>query len=204
MRRLVRRVAAASMLLLLVPLAAARESVVIYRCTDAAGALTMQNDVPCPAGTRQEQEVIESPLPPLAPAYVPPAPEPPPPPASTSSAEVVSEPVAEIEHPPPPLYQCRTWDERRYLTDDSAPAERCAPLRTVGIGGAPGIGAGAACEMVIDTCEQLPSEGLCEAWQRRLREAEADLRFGRYESRQSAEAEIERVAGIAAQSDCAR
>ncbi|MDQ3287834.1 MAG: DUF4124 domain-containing protein [Pseudomonadota bacterium] len=193
------------MLLLLMPLAGARESVVIYRCTDSAGALTMQNDVPCPAGTRQEREVIESPLPPLAPAYIPPAPEPPPPPPAepTRNAEAVMDPIK--ERPPlPGLFQCRTWDDRRYLTDDSAPAERCAPLQTVGIGGAPGVGAGAACEMVTDTCEQLPAEGLCAAWQMRLREAQADLRFGRYERLQSVEAEIERVSAIIARSGCTR
>lgn len=203
MRRPAGAVVAASMLLLLVPSAGARNSVVIYRCTDAAGALTIQNDVPCPAGTRQQREVIESPLPPLTPAYVPPAPEPPPQPISASREDARPEPAAEAERrPPPALYQCRTWADDGYLTDDSTPKERCAPLQTVGIGGAPGVGAGAACEMVVDTCEQVPAEGLCEGWQRRLREAEAALRFGRYESRQAAEAEIERVARIGSQSSC--
>ncbi|MBA2238197.1 MAG: DUF4124 domain-containing protein [Lysobacter sp.] len=197
------RMAAALILLLPAAPAAAQDSVVIYRCTDASGALTMQNDVPCPAGTRQQREVIESPLSPLAPAYMPPEPEPPPQRAPAPEAQATAVPAAEIQRAPPPaLYQCRTWDNDGYLTDDSVPAERCAPLQTVGIGGAPGIGAGAACEMVVDACEPLAAEGLCEGWQRRLREAEAALRFGRYESRQAAEAEIERVDRIVSQSQC--
>lgn len=193
------------LLLLIAPVAIARESVVIYRCTDALGARMIQNDVPCPAGMRQEREVIESPLPPMAPPVVPPPP-PPPPPAPPATVTPTPEPTpAEIAErkPPPGLFECRTWDDKRYFTDDSVPIERCAPLQTVGIGGAAGIGAGAACEMVVDTCDQLPAETLCEGWQRRLLDAEGALRFGRYASRQSAEAEVERVARIIGQSDCA-
>ncbi len=45
-------------LLLCAPLAAADE-VVFYRCTDASGALTMQN-MPCPKGDRQEKKVMQA------------------------------------------------------------------------------------------------------------------------------------------------
>lgn len=201
--------AAASVLVMFALAAMAQDAVVIYRCTDKAGARTIQNDVPCPAGTRQEREVIESPMAPMASAYIAPAPPPPSPRASASGTQIVSAPALELAPelerlPLPALYQCRTWDDDRYLTDDADPAERCAPLQTVGIGGAQGVGAGAACEMVVDTCEQVPVEGVCEAWQRRMREAEAALRFGRYDSLPVAEAELERVAGIASRSGCGR
>src|SRR5690606_40335412 len=46
--------------------AQAQQQVTIYRCTDAAGALTIQNDEPCPAG--QKQEVREVDVPPPMPA----------------------------------------------------------------------------------------------------------------------------------------
>ena len=49
------------------------KDVVIYRCTDAFGALTVQNDVPCPKGTKQQKQVIQPPPP--MPAYRP-VPEP--------------------------------------------------------------------------------------------------------------------------------
>ena len=45
-------------------------SVVIYRCTAASGEVTLQNDVACPKGSRQQKQVIESPPP--MPAYRPP------------------------------------------------------------------------------------------------------------------------------------
>ena len=39
---------------------AAAQSVVIYRCTDGKGALTIQNGTPCPKGSKQERRVIEA------------------------------------------------------------------------------------------------------------------------------------------------
>ncbi len=46
-----------------------KRSVVIYRCTNAFGALTVQNGTPCPKGSRQQKQVIEPPTP--MPAYRP-------------------------------------------------------------------------------------------------------------------------------------
>ena len=40
--------------------ALAQHKVVIYRCTDASGALTVQNDVPCAKGSKQDKRVIEA------------------------------------------------------------------------------------------------------------------------------------------------
>src|SRR3546814_7776867 len=34
----------------------------IYRCTNALGALTIQNGIPCPKGSKQEVQVVESPM----------------------------------------------------------------------------------------------------------------------------------------------
>lgn len=64
---------------------AAQERVVIYRCAGADGAVTVQNDRPCPAGTtRLERRVIQAPqpaapptaAPDAAPAVIPSAPSP--------------------------------------------------------------------------------------------------------------------------------
>lgn len=53
---------AAACLITLLALAetSAAEKVVIYRCTDASGAVTLQNDKPCPPGSRQEKRTVES------------------------------------------------------------------------------------------------------------------------------------------------
>ncbi|WP_043690597.1 DUF4124 domain-containing protein [Luteimonas huabeiensis] len=157
-------------------LAAGAGERVIYRCTDARGAVTLQNLAPCPAG--QRQQIIQVEVPPPLPTFVPaPTPAPPAEPAAAAEAPAVAgdaerpEPPAEPE-PPPALYQCMRWDGERYLTEDAVPATRCRPLATVGIGGLPGLGAGQACEQVEDVCEAVPEEALCRAWENRMREAE--------------------------------
>lgn len=53
--------------------AAAQDTLVIYRCTDGAGAVTVQNDLPCPRGSRQERRVVTA-APGTAPATRPAAP----------------------------------------------------------------------------------------------------------------------------------
>src|SRR5690606_41022399 len=103
---------------------------------------------------------------------------------------------------PPPLFACRTWDDRRYLHDDGSPPERCAPLRTHGLDGSRTGGAGAACVVRRDTCEPVADEALCDQWAVRLRDAEADLQFGRGDARAVA-ALVERIRDVIAGSLCA-
>ncbi|NZA25823.1 DUF4124 domain-containing protein [Luteimonas sp. SJ-92] len=191
-----RHLITAAALLLAVP-AAAQQTIVIYHCTDAGGAVTVQNDAPCPAGTTQRTREIDPP-PPL-PAYVPMAP-PPEPAASTlvplapltagerppdDPAAVAARAIDLRSLPPPPLYQCVTYDQNRYFTADAEPQSRCQPMQTVGIGGLQGLGAGAACIRVVDTCAPVPEQALCEAWRARLDEAEFRLKFarGHYDTR---------------------
>lgn len=192
--------------------APAQDSVVIYRCTDASGELTVQNDQPCPKGSRQERRVIESdPVPamppaPPSPASIPAAPEPVGPlvplaPMPQAAAAVVDAAPPPEAGEPPPLFACRTWDGRRYLHVDGSPPERCAPLRTQGLDGSRTGGAGAACEVRRDTCEAVPPEDLCDQWAVRLRDAEADLQFGRGDAGTVA-ALVERVRNVIAGSHC--
>jgi len=187
--------------------ATAGESVVIYRCSDAGGAVTFQNDVPCPKGAAQVRRVMEVAAPVAAPAIVPtPAVAPRAPPAVVPDVDTRSPASIAIaipaRLPPPPLFECRTWDDRRYLSDLASPPERCAPLQTTGVGGIAGMGAGAACEFVTDQCAPVAADALCDGWRLRLREAEADLRFGRFESRTAAQAEVARVEQVARDSTC--
>ncbi|MGN7832563.1 DUF4124 domain-containing protein [Pseudoxanthomonas sp. 22568] len=198
-------------LMLLAAPAAHADEVVIYRCTDAAGALTVQN-MPCPKGSRQQVKRMPAlatvPMAPAAstPAAAPPAtpaaaPEPAVPAAATAPAE--STPVATAAHlPPPNLFRCTTRDGGGYLTEDSEPASRCEPLQTIGLDGNPQGGAGQACEVVRDTCARVPDEGLCEAWKKRRDEAEVAWRFTRTETSEKNKAEFERVQRILAESTC--
>lgn len=186
---------------------AAPRQIVIYRCTDAAGHVTIQNDVACPKGTKQQRQAIETPPP--VPAYVPAPPDPatdtatpatakkPAPPADGANAAPL------VRAPPPPLYACRTWDARDLLTEDATPAERCAPLQVVAADGSARSDA-AACEKVTDQCEAVPAESLCTAWQRRVDEAEFRWRFAGAKQDDDRRRDYESLRAKLAQSDCAR
>ncbi|MEZ0472394.1 DUF4124 domain-containing protein [Luteimonas salinilitoris] len=196
-------------LLLAAPAIAQKNEMVIYHCTDAGGAVTVQNDTPCPAGSTQKTRVIDPP-PPL-PAYVPMTP----PPAPSHLAPITRvkrddgfDPAAlviDLElQLPPPLFLCTTYDQTRYYTEDSEPASRCQPMATVGIGGLQGLGAGKACMQVTDVCEPVPDEALCEAWDARVDEAEFRWKFaGGHYATEDRRAEYEALARVRDTSTCA-
>jgi hypothetical protein len=115
----------------------------------------------------------------------------------------VPEPVEPAERtPPPPLFQCRAWNNETYLTDSETPAERCAPLQIVGLSGRPlGAGSAGACEKRVDTCAAIPEDQLCRAWRQRVDEAEFRWKFAgaRDDDRR---VEYEKWAAILANSTC--
>ena len=176
--------------------AAAERTMRIYRCTDAAGHVTLQNDVRCPKGSREERRVVE--VPPPAPAaastgdpasgLVEGMPTVAVDAAASAASAAVSSPGAPPlagpapaappgpPGPPPALDACRTWDATDYLTEDAPPHERCAPLQVTDAGGTVRTDA-AACEKVADTCAAIPADGLCAAWQQRVDEAEFRWKF---------------------------
>lgn len=199
--------------LLLGAATAAQGQVVIYRCTDANGALTIQNNTPCPKGSKQQRRVVEaapvgSPPPVFGPPATPAAQ--PSQPADRSAppslAKVAPANIPDAERlPPPALYECRTYDNGRYLSDDGRPPQRCAPLHVTGLGGSGDRARGsAACQMVDDQCQRIPDGALCENWKQRLREAESQLRFGVVQQRDKAQTEIERMQRIVDESTCGR
>lgn len=197
---------------LLVPARASAAGVVIYRCTDAFGALTVQNDVPCPKGSKQKKQVIQAPPP--MPAYRPPARvEPaatPVAPASPTAAVAPSREadvptIADADRLPPPLlFQCNTYDNDSYLSETGTPPPRCVRLQTTDLSGAVDDSTGVACQMVTDQCQRVADGGLCAAWQRRLRELEAGWKFARADDADAAKAEYERVLKIVRDSTCGR
>lgn len=215
--------------LLLATATASADQVAIYRCTDASGALTVQN-APCPKGMKQEKKVMQGlPTSPAAaprPAMPAARPESAAPFASTpdpsatqpdefhilDSANLPAQqapllPAAAPADPgnrlpPPVLFECHTYDNDRYISEDAEPAPRCVPLRTVGLDGNPNGGAGEACEMKRDQCARVPDGALCGAWKQRLGETEVAWRFGRPENAAKNQAEYERVKKIVEATSC--
>ncbi len=195
------------------PLAAFADEVVFYRCTDASGALTLQN-MPCPKGDTQVKKVVQSvntvpgastaPVTPRPPAPVDPAPQAPEPKQkfTTGYTDTEAKPVESQRLPPPVLFQCTTYDKDTYITENEEPQSRCVSLRTVGLNGNPELGAGEACEVVKDVCARVPDGGLCDAWKKRRDETEVAFRFTRAESAEKNKAEFERAQKIWQESDC--
>lgn len=187
--------------------------VTIYRCTDASGALTLQNS-PCPKGMKQEARTMQGvntvPMTPTAPTPAATAPATPTATTPTAPATTVattppaSTPANDRRLPPPVLFQCTTYDRDSYVTEEVVPASRCVAMRTVGLDGNPQSGAGQACEVVRDTCARVGEAALCEAWQKRRDETEVAWRFARTENTEKNRAEYERVVRIIAESSCAK
>ncbi len=216
-------------LLLSSPALSANE-MVVYRCTDASGELTLQN-MPCPSDTTQERRVMQpvnsvpmgtsNTMPrPAAPAPAP-APATGPAPAPTPAAMPYDEATASDQAaaavvddapaspstavpllPPPNLFQCTTHDKNTYITESAEPQSRCVALRTVGLDGNPDTGAGQACEVIRDTCARVADGNLCDAWKKRLGETEVAWRFARPANAQANEAEHVRVRRILAETSC--
>jgi hypothetical protein len=183
-------------------------SVVIYRCTSASGAVTLQNNTACPKGSQQQKQIIESPPP--MPAYVPP---PMPVAAPVQAVErapdaaPVADPPSTIADkdrlPPPVIYQCNTYDHDSYFSETATPEPRCVRLDTIDLQGAPSD-AGVACQMVTDQCQRVADEGACDAWKQRLRETQAAATFGRSDDAAANDAELERVRRIVRDSTCGK
>lgn len=196
--------------------AAIAQQVVIYRCTDASGALTVQNDEPCPAGSREERAIIEPPPP--MPVYVPQTPAPAPAATSSAQADATATPapaaperpdapaparIADADRlPPPPIFRCHTPGNDRYVSEDAEPKPRCVPLQTVGINGDPGLAAGAACEWQYDRCERIPDGEACDGWRQRGREIESTWRYARGDARAPLQEAFARVSTILSDTTC--
>lgn len=186
-----------------VPAAASSGGMVIYRCVDpASGAVTLQNDVPCPKGQQQTVRNV-APLPTFRPPPAAPSPttRPDPGQAAPPSPVAAEPPPPAVRTPPPPLFQCRTWDDKDYLGDTAEPPASCVAMQTVGIDGSAELAAGQACEMRRDDCTPVSAELLCVAWKKRVDEAEFRWKFsGGRDGEQKAE--FERVSRVYRASTC--
>lgn len=165
----------------------AQGTVVIYRCTDAAGGVTLQNGTPCPKGSKQEVRRMTAPPPaPPPPAFVAPAPVAAPP-AQPAPAPQAEAPPPRVLQPPTPLFACRKWNGDEYLGDTGEPPAECVPLEVRGIDGSQALAAGQACEMRRDDCTPVPADQLCTAWKRRVDEAEFRAKFSPRDAARQAE-----------------
>jgi len=203
-----RRACFALLLMLALPGAPAQDTV-FYKCTDAKGRVSMQNGTPCAPGMKQQikriGEVRTVPVPADKPRPEAPAPAP-----LLGDFVLVSgpnmkrtpAPEAAALPPPPPLFQCKTWEGNDYLGDVDNPPARCMPLQVTGIDGSFALGAGEACEMKPDTCTAVPADSLCEGWLRRLDEADFKRKYAGSDNESDRQAAFESIDAKVKASQC--
>jgi hypothetical protein len=190
------------------PSARAQDEILIYRCVDASGGVTIQNDTPCPKGTQQTVKKIGAVQTMRTPDVLVPLPKPqslPPQPQQNSAAPpaAAAPPPPPPPAPPPPLFQCRTWEDRDYLSDTATPPATCVPVQSRGIDGSSALAAGSTCEMREDACAEVPQAQLCVSWKKRV--DEADFRWKLAGARDDErKAEYERVRAVYLGSTCVR
>lgn len=146
---------------------AAAQDITVYRCQDAAGRVTLQ-DEPCATGQSQTERRMTrpqdpAPKPPPATRDRPPADEAPPP----------EPPPAPLPYPPPPLFQCTNYDGDVRYSENYDPETACVPLAVLGydMRGSP---YGAACRWVSESCLRLDDDRACDRFKARLRQARSD------------------------------
>jgi len=123
-----------------------------------------------------------------------------------------AEPPAETEPviadsdrlPPPWLFECRTYNDDTYLSENGAPAPRCVTLNPTGLSGYIESTNVSACEMKTDQCQRVPDGALCDGWRQRLREAQSALKFGVTDNRERDQAEVQRLERIVRESTCGK
>ncbi len=157
----------------------AQDDMTIYRCVDPSGAVTLQNDVPCPKGSQQSvRKVGVLPTMSLPAAAAVPAAAPAPVAVSALPVPAAPAPAPVARTAPPALFMCRTWDDRDYLGDTAEPPATCVPVQGMGIDGTTATAAGSSCEMRRDVCTAVSVEQLCARWKKRVDEAEFRWKFG--------------------------
>lgn len=164
------------------PARAGPGQVLFYRCTDAAGNVTLQNGVRCPKGQKQEARVLEAPaepapaiapsMPTTAPAVAAPTAQAPLP-ASANALAPANPDAAPGPLPPPPIYRCHAHNGNSYLSEDGEPKDRCVSLQVNDIAGGQSRSGAEACEVQQDRCERVPDAQLCQAWSQHDRQAES-------------------------------
>lgn len=156
-------------ILLLAVGASGAEEITVYRCQDAKGVVSLQ-DEPCPAGQTGSSRSMTRPKDPPAPRATAPAPE---------STPVEEAPVAPDYGPaplyaPPPLFQCTDYDGAVRYSEDHDPNRRCVPLSVLGYDVRGSAQGAASCRWVSESCLQLDDASACAQFKARLKVARSN------------------------------
>lgn len=151
-------------------------TVTIFRCIDAKGRVSLQDD-PCPkTSTQSERNMVRPQDPPKASGTRPaPAPAPAPivyPPSPPPELIYDNPPM-----PPPPMYECTSYDGIVRESEVYDPNPRCEPLALYYPDPQYLTPEQAnLCHWVRDSCVRLSNEETCARWKAKRKEAESAYR----------------------------
>jgi hypothetical protein len=170
---------------------AAAGAVTVYRCVDAKGAVSLQ-DKPCVKGAQQTTVEMVRPkdAPPRPAAKRESEPEPPPPPPQAWEYEP-------RRTPPPPLYECTSYDGIVRESEQYDPNPRCEPLAlyfpyaerlTPQQAG--------ACHWVRDSCVLLSEEETCARFRVNRKKAASEAMHADSTTQPYRDSELARITQI--------
>ncbi len=151
--------------------AASPNKVVVYRCIDTKGKVSLQ-DAPCAKSSKQETREM---LRPKDAAVVKKNT------ANKPAPVVAAQPAAQSImpiNPPPDLYQCTNYEGKTRDSENYDPNPRCEPLWAQGYHTEylP-IEQRATCSWVQDSCVRYEGKSLCDRWKEKQKQAQSDLRY---------------------------
>lgn len=96
--------------------------IVVYRCTDTTGAISLQ-DVPCVAGEHEERRRLRAPA-----EQAPATTQAPTPPSTQPTRDTARTASDRTPRAPQPLFECERYDGERYESADGVPQRHWVPL----------------------------------------------------------------------------
>lgn len=168
---------------------AARDTVTVYRCVDAKGRVTLQDD-PCPAGTQSSTRQLQRPK--DAPAK----------PAPAATAKPAPEPIVERRRDtrpllsPPPMYRCTSYDGNERYSESYDPNPRCEPMVLYIDPRQLGPELSRACQWVEDSCVRLTDAAACEIWKKKRKDAQSASLHAFSDTASYRKSEVERIGQI--------
>lgn len=168
---------------------AATQDITVYRCQDAAGRVTLQ-DEPCGADQRQTERRMTRPQDP-APKPAQAAGERP----KADDETPAEPPPAPLPYPPPPLFQCTNYDGDVRYSEQYDPQTECVPLAVLGydMRGSPHA---ASCRWVTESCLRLDDDEACDQFKASLRQARSDALHAFSDTAAFRKSELERLRRI--------
>lgn len=173
------------------------ETVLVHRCTDAKGRVTLQ-DEPCPKGSQSESRQMARPKdPPKSKSKPVPAPRP-------SFDEFLDEPAPTVRReliPPPPMYRCTSYDGIERFSESYDPNPRCEPLVLYypypnNLTPAQAL----SCRWVEDSCVRLSDSAACARWKVMRKDAVSAVTRSFSDTAAYRKSELERLTQITEES----